>query len=103
MLCDQLTGLKIVLVAMTNLLHLRTKDSRKSETGGHNQHFAAGSLKIPPNMICSILLKSLIIITNSQKLAILPNVRTLEKLNCTQLTYFSKFSKFSQQYYRFLL
>ena len=24
---------------MTNLLHLRTKDGRKSETGGHNQHF----------------------------------------------------------------
>ena len=39
MVYDRLTGLKTVLIPVTNLLHLRTKDARESETGGHIQHF----------------------------------------------------------------
>ena len=42
--------------------------------------FTAGSLKIPPNMICSIVLKSLIFGTNCQKLAIFTKCENFRKV-----------------------
>ena len=49
--------------------------------------FTAESLKIPQNMICSIVLKSLICGTNCQKLAIFTKCENFRKveLNTTNL------------------